>query len=141
MNSLSHNSDVYVDDSYLQRETYQACHYNFSDHWLIGGTGLCFIQTKKSVLTPNQTIVFLWLYYFIKNMILSLTYEKNSTKQIWGKLNHLLKQKLRYNGELITLTVHVTILAYLILILLYILMKLLKMGYHWWYIPIQGNLA
>ena len=28
---LSHNSDVFVDDLYLQRETYQACHDNFSD--------------------------------------------------------------------------------------------------------------
>ena len=31
LNSLSHNSDEYVDDSYLQRETYQACHDKFSD--------------------------------------------------------------------------------------------------------------
>ena len=31
LNSLSHTSDVYVDYSYLQRETYQACHDTFSD--------------------------------------------------------------------------------------------------------------
>ena len=54
-------------------------------------------------------------------MILSLTDEKNSTKVTDGKkLNYLLKQKLRYNGEFITLTIHVTILTYLILTLLYI---------------------
>ena len=54
-------------------------------------------------------------------MILSLTDEKNSTKVTDGKkLNYLLKQKLRYNGEFITLTIHVTILTYLLLILLYI---------------------
>ena len=48
-------------------------------------------------------------------MILSLTDQKNSTKVTDGKnLNYLLKQKLRYNGELITLAIHVTILAYLI---------------------------
>ena len=41
-------------------------------------------------------------------------------KKFEEKLNYLLKQKLRYNGELITLTIHVTILTYLILILLYI---------------------
>ena len=52
-------------------------------------------------------------------------------KKFEGKLNYLLKQKLRYNGELIiTLIIHVTILTYLILILLYILMKVLEMGYH-----------
>ena len=35
------------------------------------------------------------------------------------KLIYLLKQKLRYNDELITLAIHVTTLTYLILILLY----------------------
>ena len=54
-------------------------------------------------------------------MILPLTDEKNSTKVTdRKKLNYLLKQKLRYNGEFITLTIHVTILTYLLLILLYI---------------------
>ena len=54
-------------------------------------------------------------------MILSLTDEKNSTKVTDGeKLNYLLKQKLRYIGEFITLTIHVTILTCPILILLYI---------------------
>ena len=32
-------------------------------------------------------------------------------KKFEEKLNYLLKQKLRYNGELITLTIHVTILT------------------------------
>ena len=41
-------------------------------------------------------------------------------KRFEEKLNYLLKQKLGYNGELITLTIHVTILTYLILILQYI---------------------
>ena len=31
LKSLSHNSVVYVDDSYLQRETYQVCQDNVSD--------------------------------------------------------------------------------------------------------------
>ena len=62
-------------------------------------------------------------------MILSLTDEKNSTKADeknstkvtdGKKINYLLKQKLRYNDEFITLTIHVTILTYLILILLHI---------------------
>ena len=62
-------------------------------------------------------------------------------KKFEEKLNYLLKQKLRYNGELITLTIHVTMLTYLILILLYILRKILQMGYHWWYIPNQRTQA
>ena len=61
-------------------------------------------------------------------------------KKFKKKLNYLLKQKLTYNGELITLTINVTIFTYLILILLYILIKVLQMGYHR-YILIQGTLA
>ena len=54
-------------------------------------------------------------------MILPLTDEKNSTKvSDEKKLNYLLKLKLRYNGEFIIWTIHVTILTYVILILLYI---------------------
>ena len=50
------------------------------------GTGLCFIQTKKSVLTPSQSTPSLpGLYIFNNNMILSLTDEKNITKEIQGK--------------------------------------------------------
>ena len=67
-------------------------------------------------------------------MILSLTDERIVRKGFEDKLNYLLK--LRYHGELITLTIHVTTLTYLILILLYILMKVLEMEYHCLYIPI-----
>ena len=66
-------------------------------------------------------------------MILSLTDEKNSTKVTNGKkINYLLKQKLRYNGEFITWTIHVTILTYLSNsdITVYMPMKVLQIGYN-----------
>ena len=48
----------------------------------------CFIQTKKSVLTPSQIIVFLGFIISSKNMILSLTDEKNNTMKFEEKLKN-----------------------------------------------------
>ena len=50
---------VYVDDSCLQRETYQACLDNISDTIKLLRELGSVIQTEKSVLTPSQTIAFL----------------------------------------------------------------------------------
>ena len=59
LRSLDHNSVVYVDDSYLQGETYQACLDNISDTIkLLRELGFVF-HTEKSALTPSQIIVFL----------------------------------------------------------------------------------
>ena len=60
LRSLGHNSVVYVDDSYLQGDTYQACLDNILDTIKLLELELGFvIPTEKSVLTPNQTIVYL----------------------------------------------------------------------------------
>ena len=78
MRSLGHNSVVYVDNSYLQGETYQACLDNNSDTVkLLRELGFV-IHTEKSVLTPSQTIVFLGFTISSKNMTLSLTDEKKN---------------------------------------------------------------
>ena len=54
--NLGHNSVVYVDDSYLQGETYQACLDNISDTIkLLRELGFV-IHIEKSVFTPSQTI-------------------------------------------------------------------------------------
>ena len=83
LKSLGHNSVVYVDDSYLQGETYQAYLDNISNTikllWELGFV----IHTEKSVLIPSQTIVFLGFIISAKNMTLSLTDEnKNKIKTI-----------------------------------------------------------
>ena len=76
--SLGHNSVVYVDDSYIQGETYQDCLNNISDtNKLLSELGFV-INTEKSVLSSSQTIVFLGFIFSSKNMRLSLTDEKKN---------------------------------------------------------------
>ena len=59
LRSQGHNSVVYVDDSYLQGDTYQSCLANILDNIkLLRELGFV-IHPDKSVLTPSQTIVFL----------------------------------------------------------------------------------
>ena len=57
LKSLGHNSVLYIDDSYLQRETYHACPDNVSDTIKLLRELGSVIQTEKSVLTPSQTTV------------------------------------------------------------------------------------
>ena len=65
--SLSYNSVVYVDDSYLQGDTYQACLDNISDTIkLLRELGFV-IHAEKSMLTPSQTMVFLGFIISSKN--------------------------------------------------------------------------
>ena len=54
--SLGHNSVVYVDDSYLQGETYQACLDNISETIKLLREMGFFIHTEKSMLTPSQIL-------------------------------------------------------------------------------------
>ena len=78
LRSLGHNSVEYVDDSYLQGETYQAYLDNISDTIkLLRELGFV-IHTEKSVLIPSQAIVFLGFIISSKNMMLSLTDEKKN---------------------------------------------------------------
>ena len=101
---------MYVDDSYLLRETYQACLGNISDTIkLLRELGFV-INTEKSVLTPSQTNVFLGFNISSKNMILSLTNEKkNKIKTILtdcldclGKCKISLRELARILGNTVT---------------------------------------
>ena len=82
LRGLGHNSVVYVDDLYLQGETYQTC-LDISDTIkLLRELGFV-VNIEKSVLTPSQTIAFLGFIISSKNMTLSLTDEmKNKIKTI-----------------------------------------------------------
>ena len=57
------------------------------------GKSALFYSNKKVSVNPSSNNCLPWLYYFIKNMILSLTDEKNSTKEIWGKIKLSAKAK------------------------------------------------
>ena len=83
LRSQGHNSVVYVDDSYLQGDTYQSCLANILDTIKLMRELGFVIHPDKSVLTPSQTIVFLKFVISSKNMSLSLTDEKkNKTKTL-----------------------------------------------------------
>ena len=60
-----------------------------------------------------------------REKITGLKYHKGNFEE---KIDYLLKQKLRYNGRLIILTIHATMLTYLILTSLNILMQVLQAG-------------
>ena len=78
LSSQGHNSVVYVDDSYLQGDTCQACLANIVDTIkLLRELGFV-IHPDKSVLTPSQTIVFLGFVISSKHMTLSLTDDKKN---------------------------------------------------------------
>ena len=71
-----HNSVVYVDESYLQGDTYQSRLVNILDTTkLLRELGF-LINPDKSVLIPTQTIVFLGFVISSKHMTPSLTGDK-----------------------------------------------------------------
>ena len=87
-------SVVYLDDSYLEGDSYSSCLQNFT-----ATTGLLTalgskINQEKSVLTPTQTIKFLGFLLDSVQMIISLTAERKDRilavcKSLLG--NNLLK--------------------------------------------------
>ena len=75
LRSQGHNSVVYVDDLYLQGDTYQSFANILDTIKLLRERGFV-INPDKSVFTPSQTIVFLGFAISSKHMTLSLTDDK-----------------------------------------------------------------
>ena len=76
LRGLGHDSVVYVDDSYLQGNTYESCLKNVIDTInLLRELGF-IIHPDKSVLIPVQEITFLGFVISSKSMTLTLTIEK-----------------------------------------------------------------
>ena len=76
LRTQGHLSVVYVDDTYLQGDTYSQCLSNVEDTIsMLRSLGFC-IHMKKSVLVPTQTITFLGFIVNSINMTISLTTEK-----------------------------------------------------------------
>ena len=91
---LGHLSVVFVDDSYLQGDTYAECINNINDtiHML---TSLGFtIHPEKSIFTPTQEITFLGFVINSKTMTLKLTEEKIS------KLKNLCSYALKNKNKI-----------------------------------------
>ena len=71
-----HQSVVFVDDSYLQSDTYHECEKNITDTvQLLISLGFT-IHAEKSVLVPKQEIIFLGFVINSVKMTLTLTEEK-----------------------------------------------------------------
>ena len=88
MRSQGHDSVVYVDDSYLQGDTYKSCFANVLDIIkLLRELGFV-VHPDKSALTLSETIVFLRFAISSKHMKLSLTDEnKNKIKTLLSCLH------------------------------------------------------
>lgn len=97
-----HISVVYVDDSYLQGDTYQACMVNILDTVnLLRGLGFT-IHAEKSVLIPHQKITFLGFVLNSVDMTITLTMEKK--QKILNLCKYLLsadKETIRYIAKVI----------------------------------------
>ena len=78
LRSQGRNSAVYVDDSYLKRDTYQSFLANILDIKKLLRELDFVIHSDKSVLIPSQTAVFLRFVISSKYMILLLTTEKKN---------------------------------------------------------------
>ena len=71
-------SVVFVDDSYLQGNTYEACLHNIeSTIELLQNLGFT-IHPTKSILTPTQRIIFLGFVIDSVQIILKITEEKKN---------------------------------------------------------------
>lgn len=73
---MEHLSVGYIDDSYLQADTYELCVQNIIDFvTLLNNLGFT-IHPVKSVLTPTQELVFLGFIINSRTMRVSLTPKK-----------------------------------------------------------------
>ena len=74
---------MYVDDSYIQGDTYQSCLVNILDITkLLRELGFV-IHPDKSVFPPIQTIIFFRFIISSKHITLSLTDEKKINKNVF----------------------------------------------------------
>lgn len=87
LRSRGHISVVFVDDSYLQGNTYEACVYNIRNTIdLLQSLGFT-IHSTKSILTPTQKITFLGFVIDSVNMTLEITEDKkNKIYELCNKL-------------------------------------------------------
>lgn len=73
---LGHISTVYIDDTCLQGQTFEACHQNITDTVnLLDSLGFT-ISIRKSVLVPTQQIEFLGFVLCSQTMTVTLTAKK-----------------------------------------------------------------
>ena len=73
---MGHLSVSYIDDSYLQADTYEQCVQNVIDTVKLFNNLGFTIHPEKSIFTPTQRLVFLGFVLDSKLMRVQLTTEK-----------------------------------------------------------------
>ena len=87
MSCQGHNPALYVDDSYLQADTYQSCLANVLDTIKLLRELSFVIYPDKSVLTPSQAIVFLGFVISSKYMTLINWWKEKENKDLTYELS------------------------------------------------------
>ena len=78
LRNLGHLSVAYIDDSYLQGDTYELCVQNVIDtllYYIFHQLGFV-IHPDKSVLIPTQRLTFLWFVLDSQSVTVALTGEQ-----------------------------------------------------------------
>jgi len=76
LRQMGHLSVSYIDDSYLQADTYEKCVTNIIDTITLFNNLGFTVHPDKSILVPTQQLVFLGFVIDSKSMTVSLTPEK-----------------------------------------------------------------
>lgn len=110
LRSKGHVSVAYIDDSYLQGETYEQCLKNIQDTIDLFEQLGFKINKEKSVVVPTHEIVFLGFVLNSKSMTISLTPEKikkfkNLYHNFCSNKSHLIRQVAELVGVLISSSV------------------------------------
>ena len=93
-----HTSVVYVDHSYLQRDSYKSCLKNVNDTIIMLSSLNFTSHPEKSVLKPAQNLIYLGFIINSKDMTLKLTEEnkqKNYDLSVCTKLFEKSKPTIR----------------------------------------------
>lgn len=110
LRSKGHVSVAYIDDSYLQGETYEQCLKNIQDTIDLFEQLGFKINKEKSVVVPTHEIVFLGFVLNSKSMTISLTPEKikkfkNLYHNFCSNKSHSIRQVAELVGVLISSSV------------------------------------
>ena len=95
-----YTSVVYVEDSYLQGDSYENCLKNVNDTIIMLQSLGFTIHPEKSVLTPTQNLIYLGFIINFKDMTLKLTEEKKQKiYDLCTKLFEKSKPTIRYVAQ------------------------------------------
>ena len=97
-----HTSVVYVDNSYLQGDSYESCLKNVNDTIIMLRSLGFTIHPERSVLTPTQNLIYLGFIINSKDMTLKLTEEKKQRiYDLCTKLSEKSKPTIRFVAQVI----------------------------------------